>query len=248
MDKTGTDDYAYFEDINWGLLRLWGDRTAATVLDVGSGFATTSERIRRLGNHVTGIESSEAAVAVASRRLDDVIAGDLQDLPAVARRLGSRRFDAIIFADVLEHLRDPEPVLAGYLPFLESEGVVIVSLPNIGLWSVRLSLLAGRFEYADSGVLDRTHVRFFTRKTARRLIARAGLRTVRTTYNPGVVRPFVPMIKRVMGRGKNPDPAVILESPAYHAYMRTVHTPERWLASLWPGLFAFQMIFEARRA
>src|SRR5688500_10996622 len=130
MSEAGS--YAYFEDINWGLLRLWGERKKRTVLDVGCGFATTTEKIRRLGNDVSGIESSDEAIAVASGRLDDVIAGDVQDLDSIAARLGPRRFDAIIFADVLEHLRDPEPVLSGYLRFLEPEGVVIVSLPNVG--------------------------------------------------------------------------------------------------------------------
>jgi 2-polyprenyl-3-methyl-5-hydroxy-6-metoxy-1,4-benzoquinol methylase len=242
--------YAYFEDVNWGLLRLWGDRSGAAILDVGCGFATTSERLRRLGNRVTGIESSGVAATTAATRLDDVIESDLRDLDKVAPQIGSRKFDAIVFADVLEHLDWPLPVLRSYLQFLAPNGSVIVSLPNVGLWSMRLSLMAGMFDYADTGVLDRTHLRFFTRKTARRLIEDAGLTITRRTYNPGMVRPFVPLAKKLLAgkADENHDPTALLESAPYRAYLKTVYPVERAIASLWPGLLAFQMIFEAKPA
>lgn len=239
--------YAYFEDINWGLLRLWGSRSGAAILDVGCGYATTSARLRDLGNRVTGIESSEQAVPVARGRLDEVIAADLRNIDAVAEAVGDRRFDAIIFADVLEHLSSPADVLRQYLEFLAPDGAVIISLPNVGLWSVRLSLLAGRFDYADTGVLDRTHLRFFTRKSARRLIEEAGLTIARSTYNPGIVRPFVPLVKKMMSSGGRSDPSAILESKPYRVYLKTIDPLERMISSVWPGALAFQMIFEARR-
>ena len=160
MDEEAT--YPYFEDVNWGLLRLWGDRREKDVLDVGCGFATTSEHIEKLGNRVTGIESSPEAVSIARTRIREVIEADLLQSPA----LGGRKFDTIIFADVLEHLAWPVGVLRKYAPLLKEGGTVIVSLPNVGLWSVRLGLLFGRFHYADTGVLDRTHLRFFTRSSA----------------------------------------------------------------------------------
>ncbi|MGZ8868200.1 MAG: class I SAM-dependent methyltransferase [Thermoanaerobaculia bacterium] len=234
--------YAYFEDVNWGLLRLWGVRSNATVLDVGCGYATTSARLRALGNHVTGIESSGQAVEVAKGRLDEVIAADLQDVAAI----GNRRFDCIVFADVLEHLPWPAEVLKAYLRFLAPGGSVIISLPNVGLWSMRLSLMSGRFEYGDTGVLDRTHLRFFTKRSARRLIEEAGLRIERHTYNPGIVRPFVPLVKKVMRAEEGGDPGAILESRPYRAYLKTFYPVERALTAVWPGALAFQMIFEAR--
>jgi 2-polyprenyl-3-methyl-5-hydroxy-6-metoxy-1,4-benzoquinol methylase len=234
--------YAYFEDINWGLLRLWGARANATVLDVGCGYATTSRRLKEIGNRVTGIESSGEAVEVAKGRLDEVIEGDLQDVSA----LGDRKFDCILFADVLEHLPWPGIVLERYLRFLAPGGSILISLPNVGLWSMRLSLMAGRFEYGDTGVLDRTHLRFFTKRSARRLIEGAGLAIHRHTYNPGIVRPFVPLVKKVMGAGESGDPAAILESRPYRAYLKTLYPLERAVTALWPGALAFQMIFEAR--
>ena len=238
--------YAYYEDINLGLLRLWGDRKNAAILDVGCGYATTSERLQKAGNRVTGIESSRQAVEVAKRRLERVIDADLLDHEKVTREIGAERFDTIIFADVLEHLPWPQDVLKRYMEFLKPGGSVVVSLPNVGLWSVRLSVLAGRFEYADTGVLDRTHLRFFTRRTARQLIEDAGLTIARTTYNPGIVRPFVPLVKKMLASGESADPSAILESRPYNLYLKTFYPLERAVASAWPGALAFQMIFEAR--
>jgi 2-polyprenyl-3-methyl-5-hydroxy-6-metoxy-1,4-benzoquinol methylase len=232
--------YAYFEDINWGLLRLWGTRTGLEVLDVGCGFATTAQKLQETGNRVTGIESNAAAVAVARTRIAEVVEGDLQDEGI----LGERRFDAIVFADVLEHLPWPVSVLKSYLRHLKPNGSIIVSLPNVGLWSVRLGLMFGRFQYDDSGVLDRTHLRFFTRRSAVEMLRSAGLAPVRRTYNPGLVRPFVPLAKKFVGRGG--DPGSLLESKPYQLYLKTVFPVERVVARLWPGLLAFQMIFEAK--
>jgi 2-polyprenyl-3-methyl-5-hydroxy-6-metoxy-1,4-benzoquinol methylase len=248
MDDRG--DYPYFEDVNWGLLRLWGTRRGLDVLDVGCGFATTSQHIAKLGNRVTGIEESAEAVAKARVRIGRVVEADLQKGERVAAELGDARFDAIVFADVLEHLAWPLGVLRRYLSFLKPNGSVIVSLPNVGLWSVRLGIIAGRFEYEETGVLDRTHLRFFTRRSARRLLDDAGLALMRTAYNPGLVRPFVPLAKKLLPgppAGAEHDPAALLESRPYRAYLKTLYPMERAVARLWPGLLAFQMIFEARR-
>ncbi len=242
--------YAYYEDVNWGLLRLWGQRQGAAILDVGCGYATTSQHLQQLGNRVTGIESSPEAVAKARQRLNEVIAADLRDREQVGAQIGDRRFDAIIFADVLEHLDWPAPVLKSYLPYLAPGGTVIVSLPNVGNWSSRLGLLAGRFEYADTGVLDRTHLRFFTKSSARRLVEQAGLRISRQSYTPGLVRPLVPLAKKLMSPGKGAsgvphDPTALLESAPYRAYLKAIYPIESALTKLWPGFLAFQMIFEA---
>lgn len=238
MDDTAP--YAYFEDINWGLLRLWGSRRGLNVLDVGCGFATTAQRIREIGNHVVGIESNADAANVARKRIDDVIETDLQNADA----LTDQRFDVIIFADVLEHLAWPIGVLKRYVRFLKPNGSMIVSLPNVGLWSVRLGLMFGRFHYVESGVLDRTHLRFFTRSSAVQMLRAAGLEPFRRTYNPGLVRPFVPLARKALGGSG--DPGSILESAPYRAYVKTVYPVERVIARLWPGLLAFQMILEAR--
>ncbi len=236
--------YQYFEDVNWGLLRLWNKRKGLRVLDVGCGFATTSARIQQLGNEVTGLESSDVACEVASKRLAHIITGDM-----LTADLAGLQFDAIIFADVLEHVPWPSSALKRYLQWLAPGGSVIVSLPNVGLWSVRLSHLAGNWNYEDTGVLDRTHLRFFTRKTAKALLAESGLEPVHVTYNPGLVRPFVPRVKKLFSKkhGATMPPDALLKSAPYQLYLKTAYPLERALTSLWPGMLAFQMIYEAKR-
>ena len=237
--------YQYFEDVNWGLLRLWGRRNGLRVLDVGCGFATTSQSIQRLGNEVTGIESSPEACTVARTRIARVIDADLQNAD-----LGARQFDAIIFADVLEHVAWPVGVLERYLQWLAPGGSVIISLPNVGLWSVRFAHLLGRWEYQETGVLDRTHLRFFTRRSASRMIGEAGLTTMTTVYNPGLVRPLVPLAKKLLAArsdGETQAPDALLQSRPYRLYLKTAYPIERAICSLWPGMLAFQMIFEAKR-
>lgn len=240
MDEKAS--YQYFEDVNWGLLRLWGKRSGLRVLDVGCGFATTSARIQKLGNEVTGIESSAEACEVARTRLSHVIEADL-----VSAQPGGP-YDVLIFADVLEHLPWPVGVLERSLQALAPGGSVIISLPNVGLWSVRFAHLFGQWNYDETGVLDRTHLRFFTRRTARWLIEQAGLQIVKTTYNPGLVRPLVPLAKKFLASGTEASsPDAILNSRPYQLYLRTVYPLERAVASLWPGMLAFQMIFEAKQ-
>ncbi len=239
--------YQYFEDVNWGLLRLWNERRGLRVLDVGCGFATTSEHIQKLGNEVTGIEESAVACDVARTRVARVIQADLQQA-----QLGEEKFDVIIFADVLEHVPWPVGVLRRYVEHLDKNGSVIVSLPNVGLWSVRLSHLAGNWEYEETGVLDRTHLRFFTRKSAKWLLGEAGLTAVTTTYNPGIIRPFVPLAKKLLAPKATagataPAADALLKSKPYQMYLKTAYPIERGVASLWPGMLAFQMIFEAKR-
>ena len=241
-----SESYSYFEDVNLALLRLWGKRSGLRVLDVGCGFATTTEQLQKLGNPVLGIEVSAEAAEVARKRIGQVVQCDVEDLAAVARYLGDTRFDAIIFADILEHLPRPLPVLRHYLGYLKRGGSVFVSLPNVGLWSVRLGLLAGSFEYQDTGVLDRTHLRFFTRKSAEALLDEAGLKIVKRRYNPGVVRPFVPLAKKFLGAAESGDPRAILDSPAYQRYLKFVHPLERAATAVLPGPLAFQMVFEAK--
>ena len=236
--------YQYFEDVNWGLLRLWNGRRGLRVLDAGCGFATTSARIQALGNEVTGIEESAVACEVAKKRLAHVVQADLQHAD-----LGDQRFDVIIFADVLEHVPWPVGVLRNYLRWLAPNGSVIISLPNVGLWSVRLAHLFGRWQYEETGVLDRTHLRFFTRKSARWLLAQCDLAPIATTYNPGIVRPLVPLAKKAFSpKSDAPQPAdALLNSRPYQLYLKTAYPIERAVASLWPGMLAFQMIFEAKR-
>ncbi len=100
--------------------------------------------------------------------------GDIETMD-LAEAFGDDRFDVIVFGDVLEHLRDPLAVLRKAKALLPDRGSVVASIPNIAHGSVRLALLAGRFDYQDLGLLDSTHVRFFTRSSIEDLFREAGM-------------------------------------------------------------------------
>jgi len=245
--------YYAFDDINHtvvdALARVRREAPAArSVLDVGCGRGRLGGAIRKLGFGVTGIERHGDALQMARQRLDEVLAADLADEEAVAAALGGRRFDVMLFADVLEHVADPLRVLRRYRRFLAPGGRVVISLPNIASWDRRLALLVGRFDYADSGVMDRTHLRFFTFRTAQILVREAGLAVLAVDHAPGIVRPFLPLIKRFFAgseSGAAPDPEAILRSPAYRLYERWLLPAEYGVARLWRGLLAFRIVIVA---
>ncbi|MEZ5122765.1 MAG: methionine biosynthesis protein MetW [Solirubrobacterales bacterium] len=137
------------------------------VLDVGCAEGYLAAELIARGCDVVGVEPDTRAAAIARERGLDVLEVDIEQVT-----LDAAGFDVVIFADVLEHLRDPEEVLRRMLP----AGRVVVSLPNIAHWTARRTLLRGEFPREDFGLFDRTHLRYFTRATARELAAAAGYR------------------------------------------------------------------------
>jgi 2-polyprenyl-3-methyl-5-hydroxy-6-metoxy-1,4-benzoquinol methylase len=144
------------------------------VLDLGAADGSVARTLKERHCTVWGIERDERAAADARRVCDRVLVADLESA-APWQELGDETFDVILALDVLEHLREPAAVLNRALTFLKSDGIVVVSIPNIAHGAVRISLLEGRFDYTELGLLDRTHVRFFDRRGAERLMADAGL-------------------------------------------------------------------------
>jgi SAM-dependent methyltransferase len=136
--------------------------TARRVLDVGCGGGGVGAALKQdLGCEVVGIEGFPEAAERARERLDDVLCLDLDALESLPPGLGS--FDTIVFGDVLEHLRDPQRLVRTLLPALADDGVVVCSVPNVRHWSIVYPLLVeDRWPYDDCGLLDRTHVHFFT--------------------------------------------------------------------------------------
>jgi 2-polyprenyl-3-methyl-5-hydroxy-6-metoxy-1,4-benzoquinol methylase len=146
----------------------------ATVLDVGPWTGAHGRHlVQHAGATVDGVETDAEAAAVASADYREVIVGPVDD-EAIQARLAGRGYDTILFLDVLEHLRDPAAVLRAAREWLSPGGTVLCSLPNVAHWRVRLALARGRFDYADNGLMDRTHLRWFTRDSARELVAGAG--------------------------------------------------------------------------
>ena len=219
--------------------------TGHRVLDLGCGTGAISGAIRAAGNHVTGVDMSEGSIAIARERVDAAHVHDIQDVRGIAEKTGGK-FDTLIFSDILEHLVEPGPVLARCRTLLVPGGRALISVPNVAAWTIRLSLLFGWWEYTDTGIMDRTHLRFYTRTTARRMIEQAGYRVARSGVTPLMVRAIWPFIKSWIGR-KEPtfDPAAVLKSPAYRAYQKYVEPVETVVAGILPGLLACQCVFEA---
>jgi 2-polyprenyl-3-methyl-5-hydroxy-6-metoxy-1,4-benzoquinol methylase len=137
----------------------------SSVLEIGCATGYMSDVLaQRKRCRVTGIELDPTAAAEASAYCDRVVVGDIETLDLV-EHLGDERFDAVLFADVLEHLREPATVLGRVRPFVAEGGAVVASIPNIAHISVRLALLGGEFRYRELGLLDDTHLRFFTRES-----------------------------------------------------------------------------------
>jgi len=180
------------------------------VLDVGCGAGIVCASLAREGVRVVGVELSPAAAAEARQRYDDVFVGPLESFSS------AERFSQVVLADVLEHMVDPWEALRHVVDdLLGPDGRVIVSLPNVRHWRVIGNLaLLGRWRYVDEGILDRTHLRFFTAVEARLLLDSAGLAPEREVFRVG------DRIGRM--------------------------TP-RWLHRVIGGLFAYQLIYVARR-
>jgi 2-polyprenyl-3-methyl-5-hydroxy-6-metoxy-1,4-benzoquinol methylase len=153
--------------------------TGGRVLDVGCSSGYLAEPLSRRGNTVVGLELDPEAAREAERWCERVLVGSVEtmELP-----FEPASFDAVVCGDVVEHLRDPGAALARLRPLLRSGGRLVVSTPNVANWAVRLSLLAGRWQYTDRGILDRTHTHLFTRRTLVDTIERAGYQVVRVDW------------------------------------------------------------------
>jgi 2-polyprenyl-3-methyl-5-hydroxy-6-metoxy-1,4-benzoquinol methylase len=236
--------YEYFEDENIALLRH--SPRGRRVLDVGCGSGLLGVRLREMGNTVWGADSAEEIAGVAAERLDRFVLVDVTNADRVAEALGDERFDTIVFADVLEHLPDPVGTLKSYRRFLAPGGSVLVSVPNVAVWNVRLGLLFGRFEYTPTGTLDKTHLRFFTKANLERALREAGLRATTIDVNPGIARAFVGRAKKAVAKGDPGNRRALLDSRLYRLYRRLIYPVEYRLARLLPGPLAFQYVAVAR--
>ncbi|PIQ88464.1 MAG: hypothetical protein COV72_08215 [Candidatus Omnitrophica bacterium CG11_big_fil_rev_8_21_14_0_20_42_13] len=132
---------------------------AKRLLDVGCGDGGLSARLKERGVEVTGIEKIEKLCSIAKGKLNDVISGDIENLQLP---YPCGYFDCIMYADVFEHLMEPSEALIKHRFYLNDNGCIIASIPNVRYYKIILRLiLAGTWDYADAGMLDRSHVRFF---------------------------------------------------------------------------------------
>jgi len=197
-----------------------------SVLDVGFGAGHLARRIRARCRYLAGIELDPDAAREGAAFFDDPLVDDV-----VSGLAGPWRepFDVVVAGDVLEHLPEPGLALTLLRPLLKPGGLLLVSLPNVANVTVRLGLLFGRFPLAERGILDRTHLRFFTRKTGRELLSQNGFEVLGETPTAMPFELALPVL------GHPP-----LAAP--------VRAAARLLAFAWPGMFGYQFVYEARPA
>ena len=215
------------EDSRYRLAQLTGDRGA--ILDAGCAVGYIGEFLRRTPppRWLAGMELDTGAAEQARPHYDQLIVGSLEDAKVWDKL--ERDVDAMIFGDVLEHTTDPIRVLRLAQRRLKDDGIVIISMPNIAHFRVRLRLLAGRFEYEEWGIMDRTHLRFFTLATAQKMLRASGFDVLHSE----AIHSFPP------AEGGS---AADRMARAGKARIRSV------LGSMWPTLFAKQFILVGRKS
>ncbi len=174
------------------------------VLDVGCSSGYLARRLVGRGCTVVGIEQDEAAAEAAREVCAEVLVGDAEtmELP-----FPEGSFDVVLCGDLIEHLREPEGFLARLRPLLREDGRLVLTTPNVANWTMRLGLLVGRWRYTERGILDRTHLHLFTRRTLVETLERAGYGIVEFDYTypvPGIGSPVVERAAYAIGRLRPP--------------------------------------------
>jgi SAM-dependent methyltransferase len=201
------------------ILSMMETRPPCRVLDVGCGPGWLADELRQLGHHVVGVHLVEHPDV--RRRTDEFVRADL-DAGLPDEVLGS--YDVVIAADVLEHVRDPERLIRQMTDCLADSGVLLASVPNISHWYSRGRITLGLFNYDQRGILDRTHLRFFTRRSFLQLARRCRLQPSSTRHS-GL--PFDVVSPGRMG-----------------AVGRAARRLDAFLVRVWPTLFAYQFVYE----
>lgn len=202
------------------LILSWlGAGRGRRALDVGAADGFLAAELTARDWKVTALERDPAQAALAAARCEQAIVVDLERETPTLTGL----YDAAIYGDVIEHLTDPLRVMRGLNRRLAPGAVVVVSVPNVAHLSVRLSLLLGRFDYRDRGILDRTHLSFFTRRTFLHFLGRAGLTVRELMVTPAPLPLVVP--ERFHGRG-----------------LDALHRFSAGTARAWPGGLAYQFV------
>jgi SAM-dependent methyltransferase len=174
------------------LKKLEEEHDPLRILDVGCAEGYLGKILQKKGHAVTGIESNPAAAERACSHYDVFHRADIETFAFPYRGV----FDYILFADVLEHLRDPAGVLRRSIPALKDSGKLIISVPNVANWIIRLGLLFGNFDPVDRGILDRTHLHFFTLRTLRNMTSEVSCRILDVTPTPVPLQLALPFTRR----------------------------------------------------
>jgi predicted TPR repeat methyltransferase len=206
------------EDSSHGRIStLLQSRAPSRILDLGCSSGLLAERLREMGHQVTGVDLNE--LEGVRGRTDQFFRADLND--GIPPEVGAG-FDIVLGADVLEHLVNPGALLRQARSLMTPGGTAIFCVPNIAHWYPRFRSTLGMFDYDQRGILDSTHLRFFTLRSIRKLIERQGF-TIRRVESVGL-----------------PFDALEVEDAKAH-WLRLA---DHFLLSVWPTMFGYQFIVE----
>lgn len=151
---------------------------AASVLEFGCSTGALLVEMAKRGQRGLGVEVDPEAAAAARAKGLEVVEGDLETPATLETARGRGPFDALLCLDILEHLKDPWAFLGSARGLLAPGGFLFATVPNVGFYKTRWAHLLGRFDYAEEGIFDRGHLRFFTIGTARKLFEDSGWKIV----------------------------------------------------------------------
>ena len=205
---------------NQPLLKLLTLEPPSHALDCGCGAGDNARALSSLGWEVVGITISHCEQSKAARFCKHVYVYDLESgIPPQV----TGPFKLILFSHVLEHLRHPDRILQDARKVLAPGGLVAVALPNVLNWRNRFQFFIGQFEYKESGIMDSTHVRFYTFVSGKRLLEANGFQVVTSAADGSAplrwIRRSVPRLARYL---------------------------DHLACKLWPGLFGWQLLYLAR--
>jgi SAM-dependent methyltransferase len=198
----------YYDNVNTDILdRMPKGANLVVEVGVGAGKLGQTYLASNPGTTYCGFEYVEEMAAIARGRLSQVFVGDVERPEALSEYdqwAKGRQADLLIFGDVLEHLRDPWAFVAGLRQRTRAGGMCIACIPNVSNWSLVIGQLRGEWTYADSGLLDRTHLRFFTLDSAVDMFKQAGwtvsqakARIVNADETRKALEAFDPLIERL---------------------------------------------------
>lgn len=216
-----SDNKIYNNTGNAEVLKLVGN-TGRVVLDIGCGAGDNANALKRMGKEVDGVSISTTEISIAEKYLRNAYVYNLEN--GLPPNIPDNTYDVVICSHVLEHIGFPQSLMKDLKRVLKPSGILIVALPNVFYYRFRLQLLLGEFKTADSGIWDYTHLRWYSFRSAGKLLMDHNFEIVVATVSGEM--PFSRLLRHVLPKG----------------WRETIY---KLLTKISKGLFGFQLVYKA---